>query len=52
MRYDPKKKRVIYEPVTIEPRVLVPRVIRNITRNEVVEEQTSEDLEKEGQNNA
>ena len=52
MRYDPKKKRVIYEPVTIEPRVLVPRVIRNIARNEVVEEQTSEDLEKEGQNNA
>ena len=32
MRYDPQKKRVIYEPVTIEPRVLVPRVIRNTTR--------------------
>jgi len=32
MRYDPKKKRVIYEPVTIEPRVLVPRVIRNTSR--------------------
>lgn len=29
MRYDPQKKRVIYEPVTIEPRVLVPRVIRS-----------------------
>jgi len=28
MRYDPQKKRVIYEPVSIEPRVLVPRVIR------------------------
>ncbi len=28
MRYDPDKKRVIYQPVTIEPRVLVPRVIR------------------------
>lgn len=32
MRYDPQKKRVIYEPVTIEPRVLVPRVIRQNTR--------------------
>ncbi len=32
MRYDPQKKRVIYEPVTIEPRVLVPRVIRNTSR--------------------
>ncbi len=29
MRYDPEKQRVIYEPVSIEPRVLVPRVIRN-----------------------
>ncbi|NOY63362.1 MAG: NADH-quinone oxidoreductase subunit C [Gammaproteobacteria bacterium] len=29
MRYDPDKKRVIYEPVSIEPRVLVPRVIRD-----------------------
>ncbi|MES9905596.1 MAG: NADH-quinone oxidoreductase subunit C [Sedimenticola sp.] len=28
MRYDQKLKRVIYQPVTIEPRVLVPRVIR------------------------
>jgi NADH-quinone oxidoreductase subunit C len=28
MRYDPDKKRVVYEPVSIEPRVLVPRVIR------------------------
>jgi len=29
MRYDEIKKRVVYEPVTIEPRVLVPRVIRD-----------------------
>lgn len=29
MRYDPQKKRVVYEPVSIEPRVLVPRVIRS-----------------------
>ena len=28
MRYDPDKKRVVYEPVSIEPRILVPRVIR------------------------
>tara|TARA_B100000029_G_scaffold451694_1_gene476435 strand:+ start:1640 stop:2242 length:603 start_codon:yes stop_codon:yes gene_type:complete len=28
MRYDETKKRVVYEPVTIEPRVTVPRVIR------------------------
>ncbi|OOG41985.1 NADH-quinone oxidoreductase subunit C [Rhodanobacter sp. C05] len=29
VRYDPEQKRVIYEPVSIEPRVLVPRTIRN-----------------------
>jgi len=29
MRYDPEQKRIIYQPVTIEPRVLVPRVIRD-----------------------
>jgi len=34
MRYDPLKKRVVYEPVTIEPRVLVPRVIREDSRYE------------------
>ena len=28
MRYDPAQKRVIYQPVTIEPREIVPRVIR------------------------
>lgn len=28
MRYDDAKERVVYEPVTIDPRVLVPRVIR------------------------
>ncbi|CDH43503.1 NADH-quinone oxidoreductase subunit C [Candidatus Contendibacter odensensis] len=28
MRYDPERGRVVYEPVSIEPRVLVPRVIR------------------------
>jgi NADH-quinone oxidoreductase subunit C len=29
MRYDPEKRRVVYEPVSIDPRVLVPRVIRS-----------------------
>ena len=29
VRYDPEQKRVIYEPVSIEPRILVPRVIRD-----------------------
>jgi NADH-quinone oxidoreductase subunit C len=28
MRYDPDQKRVIYQPVSIEPREIVPRVIR------------------------
>jgi NADH-quinone oxidoreductase subunit C len=28
MRYDPEQGRVIYQPVTIEPREIVPRVIR------------------------
>ncbi|MEE9334416.1 MAG: NADH-quinone oxidoreductase subunit C [Granulosicoccaceae bacterium] len=32
MRFDPIKKRVVYEPVSIEPRVLVPRVIREDSR--------------------
>ncbi|MGB0846361.1 MAG: NADH-quinone oxidoreductase subunit C [Thiolinea sp.] len=32
MRYDAEQKRVIYEPVSIEPRTLVPRVIRQDQR--------------------
>jgi NADH-quinone oxidoreductase subunit C len=28
MRYDPEQKRVVYQPVTIEPREVVPRVVR------------------------
>ncbi|EIC22906.1 NADH-quinone oxidoreductase subunit C [Thiorhodovibrio frisius] len=32
MRYDPGQQRVVYEPVSIEPRVLVPRVIRDDSR--------------------
>lgn len=29
VRYDAEQRRVVYQPVTIEPRVLVPRVIRD-----------------------
>lgn len=32
MRYDPEKGRVVYEPVQIEPRTLVPKVIRDDPR--------------------
>ena len=32
MRYDPQRRRVVYEPVSIEPRVLVPRVVREDNR--------------------
>ena len=32
VRYDATQQRVVYEPVTIEPRTLVPRVIRNDNR--------------------
>lgn len=28
MRYDPVQRRVVYQPVTIEPREIIPRVIR------------------------
>ncbi|MCW9048125.1 MAG: NADH-quinone oxidoreductase subunit C [Gammaproteobacteria bacterium] len=44
MRYDEEQKRVVYEPVSIEPRVLVPRVIRenkkhqNLSANELESE--------------
>ena len=32
MRYDPARRRVVYEPVSIEPRTLVPKVIRGDER--------------------
>ena len=37
MRYDPEQARVIYQPVSIEPRVVTPRVIReeNYIRGEL-----------------
>lgn len=28
MRYDPELKRVVYQPVTIEPREVIPRIVR------------------------
>jgi len=28
MRYDPEQRRVVYQPVSIEPREVVPRIIR------------------------
>jgi NADH-quinone oxidoreductase subunit C len=34
VRYDPTRGRVVYEPVSIEPRTLVPRVIREDNRYE------------------
>lgn len=47
MRYDPIKQRVVYEPVSIEPRVLVPRVIREDSRY-----LTGEDAAEENDSNA
>ncbi len=37
VRYDPEQQRVIYQPVTIPPRVLVPRVIREDNRYAIEE---------------
>jgi NADH-quinone oxidoreductase subunit C len=39
MRYDPDQRRVIYQPVTIEPREIVPRIVR---------EENYADVEKKG----
>jgi len=39
MRYDPDQQRVIYQPVTIEPREIVPRIVR-------VENYADTDVEK------
>ena len=41
VRYDAERKRVIYEPVSIEPRVLVPRVIRDDARYETAAGETA-----------
>ena len=44
VRYDPEKQRVVYEPVTsVEPRVLVPRTIRDDSRYEQADAETRAD---------
>ena len=35
MRYDPARRRVVYEPVSIEPRTLVPKLIREDEHRDV-----------------
>ncbi len=46
VRYDPEKGRVVYEPVSIEPRVTVPRVVRRDSRYE--QARVEEQLTREG----
>ena len=48
MRYDPERERVVYEPVSISPRVLVPRVLRDDHRFILDEE----DIPKEASGDA
>jgi NADH-quinone oxidoreductase subunit C len=51
MRYDPLQQRVVYEPVSIEPRVLVPRVIRDSEQQQGAgneSAQTSDNVQEEG----
>jgi NADH-quinone oxidoreductase subunit C len=43
MRYDPERERVVYEPVSIVPRVLVPRVTRKDHRYFLDEEEVPEE---------
>ena len=42
VRYDPDKKRVVYQPVSITNRVLVPRVVRDDNRYAVPEEEQND----------
>jgi NADH-quinone oxidoreductase subunit C len=35
MRYDPEKGRVVYQPVTIEPREITPRIVREANYGDV-----------------
>jgi NADH-quinone oxidoreductase subunit C len=46
VRYDPDKQRVVYEPVSIEPRVLVPRVIREDSRWQAAAAEQSQQVKK------
>jgi len=43
VRYDPDKKRVVYQPVTIKNRVLVPKVIRHDDRFDTGQTQAAAD---------
>jgi NADH-quinone oxidoreductase subunit C len=43
VRYDAEKKRVVYQPVSIAPRVLVPRVIRHDPRYDEAFKEVSKD---------
>lgn len=46
VKYDPEKQRVVYQPVSIEPRVLVPRVIRAEGGAEAAAQETAEPAEQ------
>lgn len=48
MRYDEEKERVVYEPVSIESRTLVPRIIRNDGRftRDAENESNADEVEK------
>jgi len=47
--YDPEKQRVVYQPVSIEPRVLVPRVIRAEGSAEETPVEEASEAEQEAQ---
>jgi len=41
MRYDPEQKRVVYQPVTIDPREVTPRIVREPNYAEEVERRSA-----------
>lgn len=45
VRYDPEQKRVIYQPVSIEPRITVPKVIRDDHRFEAGNSDKSDEVD-------
>ncbi|TCK18666.1 NADH dehydrogenase subunit C [Thiogranum longum] len=51
VRYDPEKRRVVYQPVSIEPRVLVPKVIRGDELEPVTLDEAG-DSDSEGEDDA
>jgi NADH-quinone oxidoreductase subunit C len=50
MRYDPDQARVVYEPVEIEPRTLVPKVIRSDSRYLSEHEEAAKQAAKDAAN--